>query len=601
MSDIIKAQQGLARKAQSEPTHQFRDLYFLLCQREWIAQALQTVLSNEGARSPGIDGMSLYSFLNPNKNETENERFRQHFIEELQAELKQGHFRPSPVRRVEIPKPGSSKKRPLGIRTIKDRVVATLLKMVLEPIWESDFLYFSNGFRPTRCTMDCIQPFYTLGNRWLNYRYIIEGDIRNCFGSIPHTKLLHEVKRRIADWRILRLLDHFLRSGIMQKGKFAPSLEGVSQGDPLSPLLANIFLHRFDEWFKESYAGPDCKTDRRNYHNWVRRRAKGKALASAQMYRYADDWVILVRGKKGQAEAIKESARLFLKAELGLELSVEKTKLTHLNRGFDFLGYHIFRNPKPANRRRVGVFVKPAKANIKRVRQKIREMTGQKSRNDDYLDKLKALNAVVRGWCNYYRAVNPMVVFRKLDKFVWQRVQNWLRHKYQLNSHQVCKQYQRRRTGPQGGGWEYAALDESTLKYVWRYKAVDTPLRYYRPTAKKNWPNPYVQKVKVEQYELPTLKTMWSGTRDAAEYELNRRQVLGRANGSCENCGKQAQLVVHHLHRVGGKAKLKQADNRVEMLRAVCKECHQAEHRAERIYRAKLMGKANKTRKRRTG
>jgi RNA-directed DNA polymerase len=289
MSDIIKAQQGLARKAQANPTHQFRDLYFLLCKRDWIGQALQTVLSNQGARSPGVDGITFYRFADPNKTEAENDKYREQFIEELQAELKMGQFRPSPVRKVEIPKPGSAKKRPLGIRTIKDRVVATLLKMVMEPIWESDFLYFSNGFRPTRCTMDCIQPFYVLGNRQIKYRYVIEGDIRNCFGSIPHTKLMVEVKRRIADPRILGLINHFLKSGIMERDKFAPSPEGVSQGDPLSPLLANIFLHRFDEWFKENYLGPASTTDLTNYNKWYKERTKGQDKAAAKIFRYADD------------------------------------------------------------------------------------------------------------------------------------------------------------------------------------------------------------------------------------------------------------------------------------------------------------------------
>lgn len=198
------------------------------------------------------------------------------------------------------------------------------------------------------------------------------------------------------------------------------------------------------------------------------------------------------------------------------------------------------------------------------------------------------------GWANYYRAVNPMVTFKKLDKFVWQRLQKWLREKYRLRSRAMCEQFQHRKSGPRGGTWEFAALDESTGKLVWRYKAVETKLVYYRPSAKNSWPNPYLEKVKVEHYELPNLKSQWNGSSESAEYKASRREVLGRAKGCCERCGKSAELVVHHKHRVGGRGKLRQAEHRTQMLEAVCRECHLAEHRAERIYRAKLMGKANR-------
>lgn len=175
MTDVIKTQQSLARKAEAEPEHRFEDLYFLLCKQEWIEAALQHVLSNDGAVTPGVDGLSWRHFHDVQKSDFDNERFREQFITQLQAELKGHSFRPLPVRRVDIPKPGTDKKRPLGIPTIKDRVVQTLLKMVLEPIWEADFLWFSNGFRPTRCTMDCIQPLYSLFNTAAHYTWVIEG------------------------------------------------------------------------------------------------------------------------------------------------------------------------------------------------------------------------------------------------------------------------------------------------------------------------------------------------------------------------------------------------------------------------------------------
>jgi group II intron reverse transcriptase/maturase len=245
MSDIIKAQQGLARKAQAQKDHRFNDLYHVLCKREWIEAALQHVLDNDGAQTPGVDGISWKSFNDAEKSDFENEQFREQFIAELHQELKAQTFRPMPVRRVEIPKPGTNKKRPLGIPTLKDRTVQTLLKMVLEPIWEADFFYFSNGFRPGRCTMDCIQPLYKLCSTKTGYRWVIEGDIRACFDKIPHDALLQEVARRVADTKILALIRRFLKSGIMIERTVVPSDEGTPQGGICSPLLANIYGRLF--------------------------------------------------------------------------------------------------------------------------------------------------------------------------------------------------------------------------------------------------------------------------------------------------------------------------------------------------------------------
>ena len=153
MSDIIKAQQGLARKAQADKSHQFQDLYHLLCKREWIEEALRHVLNNDGSQTPGVDGISWKDFNDAEKSDFEKEKFQRQCIDELQAELKTHTFKPAPVRRVEIPKPGTSKTRPLGIPTVKDRTVQMVLKMALEPIGETDFYYFSNGFRPGRSTI----------------------------------------------------------------------------------------------------------------------------------------------------------------------------------------------------------------------------------------------------------------------------------------------------------------------------------------------------------------------------------------------------------------------------------------------------------------
>jgi RNA-directed DNA polymerase len=283
MSDITKTQQGLARKAHTNRDHPFEDLYHLICKREWIEEALQHVLNNDGAETAGVDGMSWKAFNDADKSDFENEKVRQQFIDELQTERKTRRYRPKPVRRVEIPKPGTNKKRPLGIPTIKDRTVQTLLKMLMEPIWATDFLHFSNGFRPARCTMDCIAPLPPLGNSHVKYRWVIEGDIRACFDRVAHEKLIAEVARRIADGKILALMRRFLKSGLMERGKFAPTEEGTPQGGRASPLLANIYLHRVDEWYNQNYAAPDAKTQSSAYQRWLAQRKKGSAKAATQM------------------------------------------------------------------------------------------------------------------------------------------------------------------------------------------------------------------------------------------------------------------------------------------------------------------------------
>jgi len=392
---------------------------------------------------------------------------------------------------------------------------------------------------------------------------------------------LAAMERRLADRQMLTLIRRFLKSGVMIEGRLVPTEEGSPQGGIVSPLLANVYLHQFDAWFVEQYAC--AKT---GITAWRRERVKGGPKAAAYLLRYADDWIILVRGTKAQAQDIKARCKAFLQDDLGLELSEEKTTITHVTEGFDFLGFHIFRNATPRDGRRVGTFVRPADKCLKRAKWKVKEMTSRKTLRDDEVLKLKALNAVVRGWANYYRAVNAYKTFEELDRHVWVRLQKWLQGKYRLSPRQVDKRHMRRRAGPRGGELNFAAHDASTGKWVWRFLATDTKLVHYRPSFKQHWPNPFLETVKVEPYVLPTLKTMWTGNTEAPLYEATRRVVLERARGVCERCGRSVKLTVHHIHRVGRSTRDK-ADNRPEMLQALCLACQAQEHRAENIHRAK--------------
>jgi retron-type reverse transcriptase len=199
MSDILKTQRSFARKAQAIPEHRFENLYHLICREDWMEAALKHVLSNKGARTPGIDGIT--------KEHLETEDERAEFLETLRTDLKSGTYQPMPVYRVWLDKPGKQEKRGLGVPTIRDRVVQELLRMLMEPIWESDFLECSNGFRPGRRTMDCISYFYSRVHTVNKYFWTIEGDIRKCFDKINHRILVKLIRRRIADNRIIHLIE----------------------------------------------------------------------------------------------------------------------------------------------------------------------------------------------------------------------------------------------------------------------------------------------------------------------------------------------------------------------------------------------------------
>jgi group II intron reverse transcriptase/maturase len=271
MSDIIKTQRSFAIKAQHNPAHRFDHLYRLICQEEWIRTALNVILSNKGARTPGIDGIT--------KKALASDEARAALVQELRDDLRTGRFRPLPVRRVFIPK-ANGKLRPLGILTLKDRVVQYLLKMLLEPIWESDFLNCSNGFRPDRRTMDCIALLDSYINKRNKYYWVIEGDIKGAFDNIHQTKLLEFLAERIADRRILNLIAGFLKAGVMEGRLFHRPELGVPQGGPLSPLLANVYLHQLDRYWWQRYG---------NLHRKEKERRRLAHKGNCALIRYADD------------------------------------------------------------------------------------------------------------------------------------------------------------------------------------------------------------------------------------------------------------------------------------------------------------------------
>ena len=545
MSDIIKTQRSLAIKALHNPTHQFEHLYRLICQEDWIRTALKAVLANQGARTAGIDGIT--------KKELATEKTQESLIKELQAELRERRFQPVPVRRVYILK-SNGKQRPLGIATIKDRVVQMLLKMVLEPIWESDFLNCSNGFRPGRRTMDCIALLDSYINNRNKFYWVVEGDIKGAFDHICHEKLVNLLAQRIADRRLLDLVASFLKTGVMEDGQFQHTELGTPQGAICSPLLANIYFHQLDLYWWQKYGSLDRK---------AKERRRTEHQGNCALIRYADDWLILTNGSKEEAYRLRDEFQTFLAEELKLELSVEKTHVTHVNDGFDFLGFHIRRYISGHDRAKL--LVTPSDKAQTRLKAKIKEMTSRARFRDKPLLKFNALNAVLRGWINYYRYCNAGQTAKDLDFWVNERVFLWLQKRHRLPPRRILAQYKQRQEGRRYN-WGIRNGEE----WLFLYRMSDQPLTKYRSRKPLN---PYVTDdwvTGLAMAERPLPDYVWLGNaKNNEDWRELKAEIKAERGAKCERCGSMVNLDLHHVkaRRYGGQ------DDKTNA-QLLCERCH---------------------------
>jgi RNA-directed DNA polymerase len=261
---------------------------------------------------------------------------------------------------------------------------------------------------------------------------VIEGDVENCFGSIHHGLLLAELRRRVTDKRVLGLIKRFLGAGILREhGSLAATPSGTPQGAILSPLLANIALSVLDRHFEAAWRA----------HTWQQRaRHRARGHPRYRMVRYADDFVVLVRGTRAQAEALKEQTAELLSDRLRLTLSPEKTRITHVDQGFDFLGFRVVRLPRPG--RTPVAFSFPSKRAVTGLRHRIKELTGRATTNLTLDALIHALNPVLRGWTTYYRHAASKHCFTYLDHYLWRRLVGWLRKKHpRLTWKQIRRRY----------------------------------------------------------------------------------------------------------------------------------------------------------------
>lgn len=544
MSDIIKTQRSLAIKAQYQKEHQFDHLYRLICRQEWIEEALKTILSNQGSKTAGIDGVT--------KKALQSDTAKAEFVRELEAELRSKQFRPMPVRRIYIPK-SNGKTRPLGIPTIKDRVVQMLVKMVLEPIYESDFLNCSNGFRPGRRTQDCIARLDSYINRRNKYYWVIEGDIKGAFDSIHHQILMKLLAQRIADKRFLRLVERFLKAGIMAGRLFKRTETGTPQGAICSPILANIYLHQLDLYWWNKYG---------NLHRKEKERRRNKHMGNCALIRYADDWLLLTNGGKAEAMRLKEEFKTFLAEELKLELSPEKTRITHVNQGFDFLGFHVQRYVKSNDRPKMLVI--PASENLKKLKLKVKEMTRRKWFQDSPQLKISALNAVLRGWINYYRHTNVKKIAKDLDFWVNERLFLWLKKRHKVSVLKVLSMFKHRENDKR---WNFGVVNGDNHFFL--YRMSDLPLKKYRSRSPEN---PYLQgdwTTTASQPEKSLSQRVWMGNAENVTWRELKENIKAERGAKCEECGTLGKLDLHHIN--SRKHKGKDTENNLKLL---CRTCH---------------------------
>lgn len=386
MNKVRQLQRTLYCKAKQAKEVKFYSLYDKLWREDVLWEAWRQVKANKGA--PGVDGTSIEAIVS---SEREGE-----MIGRLGEQLHTKTYRFQPVRRVDIPKPKGGT-RPLGIATVEDRVVQTAMKLILEPIFEADFHKCSYGYRPKRGA-----KMASLVIREDLYRQawgVVEIDLRSYFTTIPHDKLLTLIRQRVVDGSMLRIINQSLKVGVAYQGQVMATRIGVPQGSPVSPLYSNIYLNLLDQvWHKRGY--PE--------------------KLGATLHRYCDDAILVCRRDATQAlDAFEAIAR-----RMGLEVNHEKTRITKLTEGFDFVGYQFVKRRSP-NTGKWTMYIFPSKDSQRNIRRRIKYFTKRRSPvpPDEFV---RQINQAVRGWVNYYTHTNASEAFRALQRFINTRFRRYL-------------------------------------------------------------------------------------------------------------------------------------------------------------------------------
>lgn len=400
---VFELRRTLYCKAKQNPKYQFYTLYGLVCREEVIMAAWRTVSRNDGA--PGMDGVSIEQIRNSAGGEEQ-------FLKEIREELLAKQYQPNVVKRVFIPK-ANGKLRPLGIPTVKDRVVQAAVLLVIEPIFEADFLECSHGFRPRRSAHDALNQLR--GAIRDGYEMAYDADLASYFDTIPHDKLMKCVQRRITDGSILKLIRMWLRAVVAEKNgddppRYYRPKQGTPQGGVISPLLANLYLHFFDVMFHQS-SGPGV---------W----------AKAKLIRYADDFVILTKHGGTRLAQFVEHA---IEQRMGLRINREKTKVRDLRKkgtNLTFLGYE-FRREKATHWNGWYNNMLPSKRSLTRIRERIHEITDMRRGCIPIRATVRQINRTLAGWAQYFSLGFCQPAYGTIDSYVFNRLEQHLKRRSQ--------------------------------------------------------------------------------------------------------------------------------------------------------------------------
>jgi RNA-directed DNA polymerase len=447
---LLNEQRKLYKRSRESSGYVFRKLWGLITDPRNLRIAAARVARNRGRRTAGVDGVTVRKALSNGIDM---------LVESTRSELRSGSYRPAAVRRVMIPKAGQPGKfRPLGIPTVKDRIVQAAVKNIMEPIFEADFFPSSHGFRPRKCAHGALEHLRSLlrpresrrggrKQRRLSYQWAIEGDIKGCFDNIDHHGLMERVRRRVDDPKVNRLVVAFLKAGVMSREQFIRTTDaGTPQGGILSPLLANIALSVLDEryerwvWPREKPLPRSQSTD---HQRWAKDARHYDRMAGRTVFfpvRYADDFIVLVgveqgRGWQGRAKSAahdeREAIAMLLKEKLGLTLSEEKTLVTPVTEPMKFLGHHVRVMRHWSHGPMVSASLIP-KERSHRLRELIKRLFRGATYGTTLASRLQHLNPLLRGWAMYYRhAWDAGRIFARIDHYVWWTVLRWIRKKHQ--------------------------------------------------------------------------------------------------------------------------------------------------------------------------
>jgi len=370
------------------------------------------------------------------------------------------------------------------------------------------------------------------------------------FDTIPHRRLIKAVKKRVADRDLRDLLWKFLRAGVIYNGEFSETLTGTPQGGIVSPLLANIYLHELDRYMASTYL---------NLSNYARVRRRKEGKSNYLYVRYADDFVVFCNGSKAEALAMKEELKGVL-SNMGLTLSEEKTKVTHITGGFDFLGYRIIRSIGTKGKMVPKVLI-PAEA-IKQFQYKVRGILGPGTTHESLSAKIVALNKLIRGWCQYYRSTSsPQWGFREVERKLFWDMAHWLGKKYKVSIPTVLQKHMKGNTF----GTQSTRLILPTTYKAKRYLA-------------KTWHNPYTEKEAIIREKIIAYESLWIGKEDRDGYMDLREEVMLLKGTTCYLCGTVLHPSEVEIDHDTPRKRFKdqtEAD-RMKHLQPLCTSCHRA-------------------------